>query len=187
MSFLSNTTTDLINILAADGEALTYLDRDGANGKSFTTVMHRNGDDGSAVINIPVASVANPKFADKITDGDSVVWYISEAYETSQGRTYCELKQSTWWQTVTIETMTNGVWGTLTANVLAMITANSALEDYDEYNNTTTEYEIKMQYMATPAEKMRLKWGSVYIYITGITPDPTYSRYITANGSEVEA
>ena len=187
MSFFDTTQTDLLAILAADGEALTYNDRDGGANVNFTTVMHRNGEDGSAVVNIPTANVSNPLYAAKITDAAAIVWYISEAQETSQGRTFCNLKQSTWWQTVNIETATAGVWSTHTSNVICVLDAEQSYEDFDEYNSLTKEFTAKMQFMSTPTQRMRLKWGSRYLYVTGIRPDETNQRFIEVDCREDEA
>lgn len=178
MSFFTATQTDLLAILAADGEALTYNDRDGGADVTFTTVMHRNGEDGSAVVNIPTASVAAPLFADKITDSSAVVWYISETQEASQGRTFCELKQSTWWQTVDLESSSGGTWSTTTSNIICIIEAQQSYEELEDYGTTTKEFVVKMQYQVTPTSRMRLKWGSRYLYITGIRPDETNTRFI---------
>ena len=187
MSFFTTTQTDLLAILAADGEALTFNTRAGGPDVTFTTVMHRNGEDGSATVNIPTASVAAPVFADKITDASAAIWYISDARETLQGRTYCDLKLSTWWQTVDIEEFAGGSWGTHTASVICIIDANSSFEDFDEFNSLTTEFTVRMQYMSDPTQKMRLKWGSRYLYITGIRPDETETRFMDLDCREDEA
>jgi head-tail adaptor len=187
MSFLSTTATDLVNILAADGEAIVHTDRDAVGSTNITTVIHRNGDNGSAVVNIPTASVASPLFADKIVDANTVTWYISEVQETSQGRTFCELKKSTWWKTVDIETSSNGVWSTHTASVICMIEPQQSYEELEDYGALTREFVVRMQYMATPNQRMRLKWGTRYLYITGIRPDETETRFIELDCREDEA
>ncbi len=187
MNFLANTANDLTAILAADGEALTWQSRDGGAAVAITTVMHRNGENGSAVINIPVADVAAPEFSDKITDGAAVDWYVSNVNETSQGRTYCELKKSSWWQTVNIEENIAGTWSVHTAGVLGILESRSSVEDFDEFNQLQTDYTFKCMYLSDPTQKMRLKFGSRKLYITGIINDETRSRWSEIECVEVES
>lgn len=186
MSFFSATKNDLLNILSLDGEVLTYTSRDGGAAVTMKTVIHRDGEDGSGVINIPVADIVTPVFADKIVDEDGIIWYVTDTRETLQGRTFCDLKQSTFWQTVDIEEFA-GTWGTHTASVICLIESTSSLEDFDEFNSLTTEYTVKMEYMSDPTQKMRIKWGSKYLYITGIRSDESYSRWIELDCREDEA
>lgn len=191
MGFFDTTATDLLAILTADGEALTYVSRANYAGATtaLTTVMHRNGEDGTAVVNIQTASVASPLFADKITDGSAVVWYISEAQESSQGRTFCELKQSTHWDTIDIEASTNGTWAAISggSSLLALINPEQSYEEFDDFNAVTKEFTVKMKYLSTVTQKMRVKFGSRYLYITGVRPDRTESRYLELDCREDEA
>jgi len=170
------------------GELVNYLSLDGLTAvNGITATLNRGGDDGTADFNMPVASVAAPAFGDSITDPDSVVWRISEVGQKFSDRTPCVLRRSDFWFLVNIEQFISGAWETMTTNVYVMIEINSSFEDLDDGFIETNEYTVKSQYMLSTTQKMRFKWGTRYLYITGERPDMSNSFFTEWDCSEVEA
>ena len=190
MGFFSNTKSDLLNILAADGEALTFNTRADGPDISFTSVLHRNGEDGTAVVNIPVADVAAPAFADKITDADAVVWRIDNLRESFQGRTFCYLKQASWLETVDLQEFDEDTddYTDNTTGILALITVSNASEVISaESGHSVVQLEVKTQYLTTPTRRMRFMWVTRELYITGRRPDDSHERYVIFDCVEEES
>jgi hypothetical protein len=144
VSFLANTKADLTNILALDGESVTHTARDTTE-TAMTTVIHRTGEEGDGLINIPTASVASPLFNELITDANSDTWRISEVRQAVQGRTPCNLKHTDYWETIDLQEMPTDTetWTNNTTGILAMITAISSNEVISaETGHGITTYEV---------------------------------------------
>ena len=170
------------------GELVNYLSRDGLTAVTgISATLNRGGEDGLADFNMPTASVASPQFADSITDSDAVAWRISEVMQGFSDRTPCTLKRGDLWETVDLQGSTNGVWANITTGIYCLIEAQQSFEDFDEFNDLTTEYVVKMQYQTTPTQKMRLKWGARYLYISGIRPDLQHNQWMEMDTREDEA
>jgi hypothetical protein len=176
------------SVVSYFGETVDYVSLDALTTvNDISATLNRGGDDGTAEFNMPVASVAVPAFGDKITDSDAVEWRISEIRQKFSDRTPCILMRSDFWETVDIEYHTSGAWATHTSSVSCLITANSSFEDLDDGFIEETEYTVKTQYLAAPTQKMRFKWGSRYLYITGKRPDESNELTVEWDCSEIES
>jgi hypothetical protein len=185
-----NTAFAELNASTVDyfGELVNYLSLDGNTAVTgISATLRRTGEDGSALFDMPAASVSVPAFGDSITDADSVVWRISEINQKFSDRTPCTLKRADFWKLVDIEQYITGAWATITSSVYVMIDVDASFEDIDDGFIETKEYTVKTQFMATPTQKMRFKWGSRYLYITGERPDNSQSFYTEWDCTEVEA
>lgn len=170
------------------GELVDYLSRDDVTAVTgISATLNRGGEDGLADFNMPTASVASPQFADKITDSDLTVWRISEVMQGFSDRTPCMLKRGDLWETMDLQASSGGTWSDITTGIPCLLEAQQSFEDFDEFNDLTTEYMVKMQYQVTPTQKMRLKWGSRYLYITGIRPDLQHNQWMELDCREDEA
>ena len=159
------------------GESVDYLSLDtltAVNGIQAT--LNRGGEDGTALFNMPVASVAVPAFGDSVTDGDAVVWRIAEVLQKFSDRTPCNLRRADFWHAVTAEyPLTNGTgWADHTTGIIAMIIPSTSSEVIDaEDGRAVNTFEVHTQNLDSLTHKMRFKWGSRYLYITGIRADAT--------------
>ena len=177
------------------GESVDYLSLDeltAVNGIAAT--LNRGGEDGDAVFNMPVASVAVPAFGDSITDSDAVVWRIAEVLQPFSDRTPCNLKRSDFWHTIDLQYMRTDteVWDDNTEDIVAMINPTSSNEVISaDDGHSITIYEVKIEYLTTPTRKMRFKWvnGAVtrYLYIQGRRDDDTSGLTTTYECVEEEA
>jgi head-tail adaptor len=164
------------------GESVDYLSLDGltaVNGISAT--LNRGGEDGDALFNMPVSSVAVPAFGDRITDGDAVAWRISDVLQPFSDRTPCNLKRSDFWYSVDLQYMKDDteVWDDHTTGIISMINTTSSNEVISaDDGHAVTVYEVKVEYLTTPTRQMRFKWvnGAVtrYLYIQGRRDDESH-------------
>lgn len=159
------------------GESVDYLSLDtltAVNGIQAT--LNRGGEDGSAVFNMPVASVAVPAFGDKITDPDAQEWRISEILQKFSGRTPCNLKRIDFWHTIDAEQpLSAGTgWEDHTTGITAMIVPGASSEVIDaEDGREVNTFEVHTQNLDSITHKMRFQWGTRYLYVTGIRADET--------------
>jgi hypothetical protein len=173
------------------GESVNYLSLDeltAVNGISAT--LNRGGDDGMALFNMPKASVETPAFGDSITDSDSVVWRISKILQPFSDRTPCELMRSDFWASVDLQEMDNSseIWTDNTLDITVMIKTSSSSEVIAaEDGHDVTVYEVHAQYLVTPTSRMRFKWGSKYLYITGRRDDDSHGLTTVYDCVEEEA
>jgi len=172
------------------GEAFTYLSLDGLTTADIISTMTRGTADGDAVLNLEVSNVAAPGFGDKVTGADAVEWRISEVLQPFSGRTPCNMKRGDFWKLMNLEEYSTSTdkWITNTTNILAMITTESSSEvvSADDGHSVDT-FQVRTQYLTTPTRKMRFKWGSRYLYITGIRPDASYAKFTNFDCVEDEA
>ena len=177
------------------GETVNYLSLDGltaVNGISAT--LNRGGEDGEALFNMPVASVAVPAFGDSITDTDSTVWRIAEVLQPFSDRTPCNLKRSDFWHNVDLQYMKSDteVWDDHTEDMQALINTTSSSEVISaEDGHAVTVYDVHVQYLTTPTRQMRFKLvnGAVtrYLYIVGRRDDASHSKSTIFECTEEEA
>lgn len=173
------------------GELLNYESLDGLTVVTgMTATMRRGNEDGQADIDIPTSFLQDPEFGAVITDSNAVEWRIYNTMQTFSDRTPCELMRSGWWYNVDIEYYRDDtdVWDTHTTNVLAAIKISSSGEILDpEDNHIINTFVVRTQYLSSTTHKMRIKWGSRYLYITGIRPDDSNTRWVDMDCTEEEA
>ena len=171
------------------GEAFSYVSLDGLTTASVMATLTRGGADGDAVLNLDITDVAAPGFGDTVTGLDLVAWRISEVLQPFSSRTPCNMKRSDYWKLINLEEYNaSDVWVTNTLNIDAMIQISSSAESISaEDGHTIDTYEVRTQYLTTPTRKMRFKWGSRYLYITGIKPDSSNSQFTIFDCAEDEA
>ena len=158
------------------GESVDYLSLDGGTAVAgITATLNRGGEDGMAVFNMPVASVAVPAFGDKITasDGD---WRISEILQKFSDRTPCNLRRADFWFTIAAEYYDDNsdTWKDHTIGITAMVIPASSAEVIDaEDGRSVNTFEVHTENLNSITHKMRFKWGSRYLYVTGVISDAT--------------
>lgn len=181
----------LLNIHGYMGQVVDYLSRDGLTAVTdISAPLNRSGEDGTALVNLPVALVAAPVFADKITDPDAVEWRISRVLQRNNGQVPCELKRADFWITGNFETCAaDGVtWSTHTSGVLALRHTSSSSEVISAEDGRAVEVmTLQTQHLTSITHKMRYKWGSRYLYVTGISPDDTDAKTTIFDVIEEEA
>jgi len=190
MSFLSSTAIDLVNLLSSDGEDVVYTDRETETDTNITTVIHRTGDEGTGFINVPTASIGSPLFGDKVLDANGDSWRISEVLQKLQGRTPCNLKRIEYWHLVTLQEYNDSTdtWTDNTVDILAMVNVPTSSEVISAVDgHAIDQYEIKTTYLTTPTQRMRFKLGTRYLYITGVRPDDSRSKWVIFDCVEEEA
>jgi len=163
------------------GETVDYLSADG--GTSVTgiadTVVDYMDEEGSAMIDVPVASVSAPTVGGKLTLADSSVWRIYDFGNVKWGYTPCDIREDSYWHTCVLEYYTAGAWATWTAAVEVYMSEAVAAEFLDgETAHVEMTYTARTMFQATPTEKMRFNLGGTFYYISGISPDATKARYL---------
>ena len=173
------------------GETISYLSLDGLTAVvGFSATLNRGGEDGSATFNMPKTAVETPAFGDKVTDSDGVEWRIAEVLQPFSDRTPCNLKRSDFWETLDLQYMTDDgeVWENHTTGITGLLMVSSSSEVVAAGDgHSVTVYEVKTTHLITPDHDMRFKWGSKYLYITGIKDDDTHELTTTFDCVEMEA
>jgi len=173
------------------GESVNYLSLNGLTAVTgITATLNRGGDDGKADFMMPTESVATPGFGDSLTDGDGVVWRIYEAMQKYSNITPCDLRRSEYWHSVVAEYYRTDteVWATHTSGLTVHIENGSSVESLEpEDSNLANQFVLKTLLLASVTHKMRFKWGSRYLYVTGKRTDDTGTRWTLFDCVEDEA
>lgn len=184
-----NTTIGAID--AYMGRLVTWLSRDNVlTVEDFRAPLNKVGDEGDALIHIPISSVADPLFEDKITDDNATEWRIMEVLQANDVHTPCRLKHVDYWKTLNLEAYnpSNDTWEVNTSGIIGMVTTSTTDEIIAaEDGHSVTEYEVRTRYLVTPTARMRFALGSKYLYIQGVRNDDSRSKFSIFECIEEEA
>lgn len=172
------------------GESLSYVSLDGLTTATISEgVMYRDGEDGQAKFDFPTASVASPAFGDSLTDGDGVVWRVYEVLQKDSALTPVMLRRSTQWHAIDSQSYdpNTDAWANVTTGIYAHIEQTDGTEVIAaEDGHAANAFDVRTQYLTTVTDRMRLKWGSRYLYVAGTVQDPD-QNFTTFKCVELEA
>jgi len=163
------------------GETVTYVSADGNTTVSGIedVVVDYMDEEGSAMIDVPVASVSAPTVGAKLTLADTSVWRVYDHGNVKWGYTPCDIRSDDYWHTCVLEYFTAGNWATHTTGLEVYMSEASVTEYLDgETSNVEMTYQARVMYLATPTERMRLNLGGTYYYLTSVAPDASKARYL---------